>query len=419
MPPTSSDVPSAERSRRAVLAEAPLFEGVFLGGFECACHRLADGRRLDVLAATRHDELVAEDYVRLRKVGMTACRDGLPWPLVERAGRFDFSRFAPMVRAARRHGIDVVWDLMRFGWPDDVDPFSAAFPVRFGRYASTFARWLSMETDRSVIVAPVSEMSSLARAGGDVRRLNPFAAARGVELKAQLVRATIEAIEGIRLVIPGARFVQPEPVIHVVDSKADGRTPEHVESENLLQYQAWEMLVGRVWPSLGGHPRYLDIVGVDFDASSQLTEGGATIERNDVRYRPFAKMLLDVWRRYDRPMIVSKTGSAGAQRAPWLRYVSGQCIAALRRGCELHGVTLYPIVNHAEASGEARASDEGRSPEGLWGHADEAGHREPDGDLLSVLLRETPRLEASRATMLRGRVESSDAETPRHTPGEG
>ena len=39
------------------------------------------------------------------------------------------------------------------------------------------------------------------------------------------------------------------------------------------------------------------------------------------------------------------------------------------------------------------------------------GHREPEGDLLSVLIRETPRLEASRATMLRGRVESSDGET--------
>ena len=226
VPPSSSDVPSAERSRRTVLAEAPLFDGVFLAGFECACQRLADGRRLDVLAATRHDELVVEDYVRLRRIGMTACRDGLPWAFVERAGRFDFSRFAPMVRAARRHGIDVIWDLMRFGWPDDLNPFGAAFPARFGRYASTFARWISMETDRPVIVAPVSEMSLLARAGGDVRRLNPFEAARGVELKAQLVRATIEAIEGIRLVIPGARFLQPEPVIHIVGSNEHRRTSD-------------------------------------------------------------------------------------------------------------------------------------------------------------------------------------------------
>lgn len=45
------------------------------------------------------------------------------------------------------------------------------------------------------MVTPVNEMSYLAWAGGDVRCLLPFCAARGVELKAQLVRATIEAIE--------------------------------------------------------------------------------------------------------------------------------------------------------------------------------------------------------------------------------
>src|SRR5581483_2122150 len=49
--------------RAAEMARAsPLFEGVFLGGFECSCQRLEDGRRLDLLARTRHDELAREDY---------------------------------------------------------------------------------------------------------------------------------------------------------------------------------------------------------------------------------------------------------------------------------------------------------------------------------------------------------------------
>ncbi len=399
----SSEAVSLERPLTPAISATPLFESVFLGGFECSCQKLADGRRLDMLASTRHDELVAGDYLRLRNVGMTGCRDGVPWALVERGGRFDFSRFTPMVRAARRHCVDVIWDLMHFGWPDDVDPFDASFPMRFGRYAAAFARWLSLETDRPTFVAPVNEMSFLAWAGGDVRCLNPFEAARSVELKAQLVRATIEAIEAIRLILPGARFLQPEPVINIVPSQEHWKTWARVESDNLLQYQAWDMLTGRVWPSLGGNPRYLDIVGVNFYSDNQFTSEGETVERGDVRYRPFAKMLLDVWRRYERPMIVSETGSEGAGRAPWLRYVSGQCIAALRQGCELHSVTLYPIVNHPGWS------DDRHCRNGLWDYADETGRREPDADLLAEILRETPRLEAARSTMLRERTAARHA----------
>ncbi len=34
-----------------------LFRSFFLGGFECSTQRRADGRRLDLIAATRHDQL--------------------------------------------------------------------------------------------------------------------------------------------------------------------------------------------------------------------------------------------------------------------------------------------------------------------------------------------------------------------------
>ncbi len=385
------------------VSSAPLFKSVFLGGFECASHRLADGRRLDLLASTRHDELAADDYRRLRNVGMTTCRDGVPWPLVERDGKFDFSRFVPMVRAARRHGIDVVWDLLRFGWPDGVDPFDGSFPTRFGRYAAAFARWLSLETDRPAMVTPVNEISYLAWAGGDARGLNPFEAGRGVELKAQLVRAAIEAIEAVRLVLPGARFLQPEPIVHIVPADEHPKTWDRVASENLVQFQAWDMLTGRIWPSLGGHPRYLDIVGVSYYPDSQFMLDGTTIRRGDKRYRPLSNMLLEVGERYGRPMIVAETGSEGDQGAAWLRYVSGQCAAALALGCELHAVTLYPIVEHPEAV------DDWRRHAGLWDHADDEGHREADPDLLAELLTSMPILEAARASMLRERAERLSA----------
>ncbi len=373
----------------------PLFEGFFLGGFECSCSRLEDGRRLDMAASTGHDQLVWADYGRLRSVGMTACRDGVSWVDSERLpGEYDFSRVAPMVAAARAHKIQVIWDLMHFGWPDDVDVFSFTFPARFGRYARAFARWYAGETDQRAMITPITEMSFLSWAGGDLRVMNPFEAARGVELKVQLVRATLEAIDAIRAELPSARFVQPESVTHVVPDPRHPRTWRRVESDELSQYQAWDMLSGRVWPALGGSPEALDIIGVDFYPDNQFTLDGSTVNRGDPRYKPFALMLQDVWARYERPMLVSATGSEGAGRAAWLAYVADQCAAALREGCPLHGVTLYPVV-------DLRGWEDDRDCQnGLWGPADAEGRRAPCAPALEELGRQTGRLLAERAQML-------------------
>ncbi|MFL5308040.1 MAG: beta-glucosidase [Polyangia bacterium] len=373
----------------------PLFSEFFLGGFECSCHVLEDGRRLDLTAATRHDELADGDYARASAAGLRACRDGVSWVRAEaQRGKPDFRHALPLLRAATRHGVQVIWDLMHFGWPPDVDVFSPRFPARFGRYARAFAEWLAVENDGPVMVAPINEISFLSWAGGDVRCMNPFAAARGVELKVQLVRATIEAIEGIRDVIPGARFLQPEPAIQIVPDPRQPLTWRRVESDNLLQYQAWDMLTGAVWPALGGHPRYLDIVGVNFYPNNQFMLDGTTIHPSDRRYRPFSQMLLDIWSRYRRPMIVSETGSEGDHRAPWLGTVCDQALAAIEQGCELHGITLYPVLNHPGWL------DDRRCENGLWDYADEHGERAIHAPLAEELGRQGPRLRAARDALL-------------------
>jgi hypothetical protein len=378
-------------------ARPPLFGGFFLGGFECSNHVLEDGRRLDLTAATRHDELAEGDFARARAVGMTACRDGVSWVRTEPTPHcHDFRSALPILRAADRHRVQLIWDLMHFGWPSDIDVFAPAFPDRLARHARAFAAWLSTESDQPAMITPINEMSFLAWAGGDVRCMNPFASARGVELKAQLVRATIEVIEAIRDVIPAARFLQPEPVINIVRDERHPRTWARVDADNLLQYQAWEMLAGTIWPSLGGHPRYLDIVGVNFYPDNQFMLDGTTIRRGDARYRPFSEMLLSVWSRYGRPMIVSETGSEGEDRAGWLRYVCDEAHAAMQRGCELHGITLYPAVNHPGWL------DDRRCENGLWDYPDADGERPLNAALASELRLQTPRMCGARAAVLEG-----------------
>jgi hypothetical protein len=391
----ASATPRVPTARAAASARPPLFKGVILGGFECSCHRLVDGRRLDLLASTRHDELADADYARLRSIGLQACRDGISWVRAERSpGAYDFSSAEPMVRAADRHEIQVSWDLMHFGWPDDIDIFSPAFVDRFARYAKAFAQWLSRSTDQVAMITPINEMSFLSWGGGDVKYMNPFASGRGFELKSQLVRATIEAMEAIWSVLPSARFLQPEPLVQIVSDTDDAPSRSRATEENLLQYQAWDMMIGADSPALGGHPKYLDVVGVNFYPYNQFTRGGVTIHRPDPRYAPFSRMLLDTWARYRRPMLVAETGCEGDARPSWLRYVSGECIAAIGAGCDLHGVTLYPIVNHPGWG------DDRHCHNGLWDYADAAGHRAVYAPLLEEIRIQAARLDAARSAGL-------------------
>ena len=96
-----------------------IFKTFWMAGFECSCHRRGDGRRLDVIAATAHDRFAARDYARVRRLGIETVRDGARWHRIERAaGRYDFSSLLPMVRAARDTGVQVIWDLCHYGWPD-------------------------------------------------------------------------------------------------------------------------------------------------------------------------------------------------------------------------------------------------------------------------------------------------------------
>lgn len=364
-----------------------LMGGIFLGGFECSCHRLPDGRRLDLHESTGHLRFAEQDFRALQQVGMSTCRDGVSWVRSEqRSGRFDFSAARTLLSAARRANVRVIWDLMHFGWPDDIDVFGPAFSGRFASYARAFAQFLADEAEDAPIITPVNEISFLSWAGADVRIMNPFVSARGVELTVQLVRATIEAIEAFRAILPKTRFLQPDPVIHIVPSAEHPKTWRRVEADNLLQYQAWDMLTGQIWPSLGGNPSYLDIVGVNFYPDNQFMIDGTTICLGDPRYKPFSQILSEVWERYRRPMIVSETGAEGEARAPWLRYVCEEAARALQQGVELHGITLYPIVNHPGWV------DDRRCENGLFDYADEHGRRAIHEPLAAELRRQEPRL---------------------------
>src|SRR4051812_30116542 len=96
--------------------DTPLFPSFWMAGFEAAYHINSQGVRLDMLASTQHDVQAENDYALLRSQGIFAARDGVRWHLIDRAGRYDFSSWEPMLKAALRQEIQVVWTLCHYGW---------------------------------------------------------------------------------------------------------------------------------------------------------------------------------------------------------------------------------------------------------------------------------------------------------------
>src|SRR5436853_4720787 len=120
-------------------------------------------------------------------------------------------------------------------------------------------------------------------------------------------------MEAIWSVSPEARFVHVDPIIHVIASQKRPEEQPDAEAYRQSQFQAWDMLSGRVWPELGGHEKYLDIIGVNFYPHNQWfynlkgfrrIRKFTPLSRRHPLYRPFREMLAEVYSRYRRPTLV-------------------------------------------------------------------------------------------------------------------
>jgi hypothetical protein len=335
-------VPAASAARSF---QPTLFPSYFLGGFECSTHRRADDRRVDVIAATGHDRLALQDYRQLREHRIDAARDGVRWHLVEAVpGRHDWSSVLSMLRAAETAKMQVTWDLLHFGWPDHLDPFSGTFVEHFARYAEAFARLHLAETGRPPMICPINEIGFLSFAAGELGWMNRGQPGRGMELKRNLVRAMVAAAAAARAAAPGATVMAIEPLVNIAAGPGDD--PDHIATLNEAQTQALDMLDGQLAPELGGGPKVFDVVGVNYYWYNQWVHEGEHINAGDPRYRPLHRLVQDVHGRYDRPIFMSETGIEGDQRAEWLRYIGRAMREVVLAGVPLEGICIYPIMSH-------------------------------------------------------------------------
>lgn len=335
------------------MAKKPgIFPTFFISGFECSTFVWKDQGRRNLVAETQHDRFAMEDYKLLRHLGIAVSREGIPWPLVDRAGTYNFGAIEPMIAAMKEQKILPIWDLCHYGYPDDLDPFTETFVERFAAYCKAAAMHVSAKLPGPFFFTPINEITFFSFCGGEWGWVAPFKKTKEerFELRLQLCRAAIAGVNAIREVLPDARMVHIDPLVQVVAprDRPDQEAAAHHETY-VDTFLAWDVLSGKAHPELGGSPEILDIVGANNYSFGQMEfrESGPhqALPVDDDRIKPLCDLLRLVWERYRRPMIIGETSGMDGGREHWLRDVMEESLAAVDAGMDLHGICLFPAVD--------------------------------------------------------------------------
>jgi beta-glucosidase/6-phospho-beta-glucosidase/beta-galactosidase len=329
-----------------------IFPTFFLSGFECSSFLWKDKGRRNLVAETQHDRFAYEDYQQLRNCGIAVSREGIPWPLVDRKGHYDFSIIDPMIAAMKQHQILPIWDLCHYGYPDDLDPFTEEFTSRFVAYCRAAAEYVTTRLQGPYFFTPINEITFFAFCGGEWAWVAPYKNTKEDRFRFRLAlcKAAIAGVNAIREVVPDARMIHVDPLVHVVAPKDRPDLEEAARHESLVDtFLAWDILYGKEHPELGGSPEILDIIGANNYSFGQMEyrEKGPhqALSPDDERIVSLCELLHRVWERYHRPMVIAETSGMNEGREDWLRDVMEEALAAVEMGMDLHGICLFPGVD--------------------------------------------------------------------------
>jgi beta-glucosidase/6-phospho-beta-glucosidase/beta-galactosidase len=326
-----------------------LFKTFFIGGYECADMINNRRQRVDLLHLTGHDEHVEEDYALLAAAGIKTVREGIRWSVVGKEPfSYHFSEVKNRILAAQKFGIQQLWDICHFGFPDDLPPTHPKFTERFAGMCKAFTELYRHCTDDPLIVVPINEISFLSYLGGDVAGTVPFKRKAGKVIKYHLCEAAIKGIEAIKTLDPAAQIMLVEPLIRIHPREGRQMT-KRIREYNKGQFEAMDIITGRMHPEMGGHPDYMDLAGFNYYYQNQWEHRGRMLcWKADREQRDFPGLLKIAADRYSKPVVISETGHFKEDRALWMQQITEECITAMKKGVDLRGICIYPVLDRPD-----------------------------------------------------------------------
>ncbi len=352
-----------------------LFFSFMMGGFECSFHR-DRLRRLDILADSKHELYLQEDYTLLKEIGIHTVREGLAWYQVDKGnGIYDFSRFEKIMQQGSAAKIQQIWDLNHFDFPENLNPYTNEFIDRFAAYAKAVILLLRKFNKGTIFIVPFNEISFFSWIAGEIGEWAPFTTHKGFLLKTQCVKAVLAAIDEVRKIDKNVQFIHADPIMHRVPKKKNCKiVEEYAQYFEETRFQVWDMISGKIMPELGGDPSYLDIIGINYYLHNQeyilhvdrdpfiLFQEPVcrTIPFNSQKREKFSSLCYQIHNRYKKPILISETGCFGSLRKIWWRKILTQVEDMLNKGLPILGVCAYPIIDrHDWVNGSLTNS-------GLW-----------------------------------------------------
>ncbi len=332
-----------------------LFKSYWMAGYEGADHVNGKGIPQSLNDANHHNNMLAQDYDLLKPFNIKTIRESVGWRLTEQNDQFFWDDLDKKAGCAQRKGLQVIWTLMHYGWPKDIDPFGPKFVSKFARFCEAVAVKLKPYHDEAPIYQPLNEISFLSWAITHTGLIHPFngsMAHRGYELKRQLVMAALKGTEAIWSVDPRARIIHTDPLINIVSPYgASIEQLQDVERNNEYAFQAWDMLSGLIEPGLGGSKQHLDIIGLNYYHDNQWeygTNNPLHWHLKDPRRIPLNVLASFVWKRYERPMVIAETSHVGEGRGEWISDIAQEVLKCEKNGIPIEGICLYPIIDRPD-----------------------------------------------------------------------
>lgn len=332
------------------------FRSFWMAGYECTDKLNAFGNRVDFLNITGHLALINEDYQALQLFNIETVREGIRWSQVEkRPYEYDWSVVEKMVVAGQKHGIQQIWDLCHFGYPDDLTPLHPMFARRFTALCKAFIHFYrSLVPYGTLIITPINEVSFISWLGGDARGTSPYCINMGWEVKYSLMRAYIEGVAAIKNMDDNVRILTTEPLVNMVACHdATEEQLQEAAQQHDYQYQVLDILSGAICQELGGKPEYIDILGFNYYYNNQWVVGTGQFlpwanEEEDPRWRCVSSLIKEAYIRYQKPVVLTETSHPKEHRPNWITGIAKEAALLLQEDIPFWGICLYPIIDRPD-----------------------------------------------------------------------
>ncbi len=337
-----------------------MFKSFFLAGFECTYALAEKGKRFDLLSASGHDKQYYKDYKMLYELGIKTVREGFSWSQIDKGnGVYDFSRFEPLIKAASEIGIQQIWDLNHFDFPEYLDPFSDLYSKAFGEYAKRVLELLRKYESGKLFITPINEISFFSWMS-DNGLWAPYGKERGAEFKKQLVKGSISAMKSIWQEDVNVAFIHTDPYMFRQPLRKKNLAEKKFceDFNENVRFQSWDMISGRLHPELGGEPKYLNILGVNYYFYNQQQVGingdrfsFRSIALNNKIRQTLPEIFRLLFKRYKVPIMIAETGSYRSRREAWWKYVLEETDKAVGESLPILGVCAYPTLDIKRGAG--------------------------------------------------------------------